>query len=64
MILFQLNNMLSHKKIYQYTNTVFEDYVANTVFEDYVANTVFHTANPAYFGQKKCATQNTPRTKS
>ena len=32
---------------YQYTNTVFKDYVANTVF---------NTANPAYFGQKKCAT--------
>ena len=38
--------MLSHKKVYQYTNTVFEDYVADTVF-----NTVI----PAHFGQKKCA---------
>ena len=47
MILFQYNNMLSHKKVYQYTNTVFKDYVANTVF---------NTAIPAYFGQKKCAT--------
>jgi len=34
-------------KYYQYTNTVFKDYVANTVF---------NTAIPAYFGQKKCAT--------
>ena len=48
--------MLSHKKVYQYTNTVFKDYVANTVFKDYVANTVFNTAIPTYFGQKKCAT--------
>jgi len=31
MILFQFNNMLLHKKVYQYTNTVFEDYVADTV---------------------------------
>ena len=45
--LFQFNNMLSHKKVYQYTNTVFKDYGANTVF---------NTAIPAYFGQKKCTT--------
>ncbi len=34
-------------KYYQYTNTVFKDYVANTVF---------NTAIPVYFGHKKCAT--------
>jgi len=39
--------MLSHKKVYQYTNTVFKDYVTNTVF---------NTSIPTYFGQKKCAT--------
>ena len=37
----------ANDKVYQYTNTVFKDYVANTVF---------NTAIPAYFGQKKCAT--------
>jgi len=42
--------MLSHKKVYQYTKTVFEDYVANTVF---------NTAGPVYFGHKKCATHYT-----
>ena len=31
-------------KYYQYTNTVFKDYVANTVFNIVI---------PAYFGQKK-----------
>ena len=36
--------MLSHKKVYQYTNTVFEDYVANTVF---------NTAIPACFWTEK-----------
>ena len=61
LISFQFNNMLSHKKVYQYTNTVFKDYVANTVF---------NTAIPAYFGQKKCATsalrtlRHTPKFKS
>ena len=53
--------VLSHKKVYQYTNTVFKKYVANTVF---------NTAIPAYFGQKKCATSalrtipHTPKVKS
>jgi hypothetical protein len=28
--LFQFNNMLSHKKVYQYTNTVLKNYAANT----------------------------------
>jgi len=44
MILSQFNNMLSHKKVYQYTNTVFKDYVANTVF---------NTAIPVYFWKEK-----------
>ena len=61
MILFQFNNMFSHKKVYQYTNTVLKDYVVNTVF---------NAAIPAYFGQKKCATsalrtlRHTPKFKS
>ena len=28
--------MLSHKKVYQHTNTTFKDYIANTVFLDSV----------------------------
>ena len=50
--------MLSLKKVYQYTNTVFKDYVANTVF---------NTAIPAYFWAEKvryeCATHYTAHTK-
>ena len=49
----------ANDKVYQYTNTVFKDYVANTVF---------NTAIPAYFWVEKvryeCATHNTARTKS
>ena len=49
----------ANDKVYQYTNTVFKDYVANTVF---------NTAIPAYFWAEKvryeCATHYTSRTKS
>ena len=51
--------VLSHKKVYQYTNTVFKDYVANTVF---------NTAIPACFWVEKvryeCATHNTSHSKT
>ncbi len=55
-----VNNMLSLKKTYRYTNTVFENYVANTVL---------NTAPPAYFEQKsalgvRCALPHASQIKS
>ena len=51
--------VLPHKKVYQYTNTVFKKYVANTVF---------NTAIPACFWVEKvryeCATQDAAHTKN
>ena len=53
------DNMLSHKKVYQYTNTVFKDYVKDTLF---------NSAIPACFWVEKvryeCATQNAAHTKN
>tara|TARA_B100001057_G_scaffold131296_1_gene130493 strand:+ start:74 stop:382 length:309 start_codon:yes stop_codon:yes gene_type:complete len=45
--LFSVQQYALAQKVYQYTKAVFKDYVANTVL---------NTAIPAYFGQKKCAT--------
>ena len=44
----------ANDKVYQYANTVFEDYVANTVFKAEI---------PEHFGQKKCARQHSAYTK-
>jgi len=59
MILFQFNNIISHKKVYQYTNTVFKDYVKDTLF---------NSAIPACFWVEKvryeCATQDATHSKN